>query len=113
MANRAMYSATKAAGEALVRSWADAFGGNDPQFEFMAGTTANAVLVGLTKTDAVHRLPPGGFESLAAKYVTQQSIPRIAEAEEVADVVGLLCSKEARWMTGSVIPANGGIYKIG
>ena len=32
--------------------------------------------------------------------------------DEVADVVGFLCSAGARWVTGSVIPANGGQVMI-
>lgn len=53
-----MYSATKAAGEALVRCWADVFGGKDPEYNSMSGTTSNSVFVGLTRTDAAARHPP-------------------------------------------------------
>jgi 3-oxoacyl-[acyl-carrier protein] reductase len=110
--SRPLYSATKAAGESLVRSWAEAFGGKEAKFDFMAGTTANSVLVGLTKTDAVKRHPPEVVEKMAAQYIKMQSIPRAAEPEDVADVIGMLCSRDARWITGAVVPANGGIYKI-
>ena len=40
------------------------------------------------------------------------AIPRVAEAEDGADVVGLLCSEDARWTTRSVVSADGGGIKI-
>ena len=107
-----MYCVTKAAGEALVRCWAEAFGGKDPEFEFMAGTTANSLLVGLTRTDAVNRHGAAAVERFKQEFVPEQAIPRIAEPEDVAGVVGLLCSRDARWITGSVVSADGGCIKI-
>lgn len=79
----------------------------------MAGTTANAVQVGLTQTTALSRASPEDVIKYKEAYVPQQSLPRLAEPDDVADVVGFLCSKQARWITGSVIPANGGGCKIG
>lgn len=108
-----MYSATKAAGESLVRTWAEAFGGKQAEFAFMAGTTANAVQVGLTQTTALTAAAPATVAKYTAAYLPQQSLPRLAEPEDVADVVGFLCAREARWVTGSVVSASGGGVKIG
>lgn len=109
---RSMYCATKAAGEALIRCWADAFGGKDPELDFMAGTTANSIFTGVTKTEAAARHPPAVVERMSRESIAIQSLPRIAEPEDVADVVGLLCSEEARWITGSLVSADGGGVKI-
>lgn len=107
-----MYAVTKSAGECLVRCWAEAFGGKDPEFEFMAGTTANTVMVGLTRTEAISRHGQEFLDKIMQEYLPLQAVPRIGEPEDVADVVGLLCSKEARWVTGSVVSADGGGMKI-
>ncbi|KAF2424846.1 NAD(P)-binding protein [Tothia fuscella] len=108
-----MYSAGKAAGESLCRSWAQAFGGKEDEFAFMAGTTANSVMVGLTKTDAVMSCPPDMIEGFKKEFLPLQSMPGLGEPEDVADVVGLLCSRDARWITGCVVSASGGGIKIG
>lgn len=103
-----MYSATKSAGESLCRTWAQTFGGKEERFTFMAGTTANAVAVGLTETEAVISCGPDAVKEFKDEFIPLQSIPRFGQPEDVADVVGLLCSQDARWNTGSVISASGG-----
>jgi len=79
----------------------------------MVGTTANAVTVGLTETDSVMQCPPDALEKFKQEFIPLQSLPRFGQPNEVADVVGLLCSRNARWITGSVISASGGGIKIG
>lgn len=107
-----MYCAIKAAMESYVRCWADAFGGQDPKFDFMAGSTANSLQVGLTKTEALTRHGAEAVEKIKQEFVPQMSIPRIGECEDVANVIGLLVSKDAGWITGSVIAADGGTIKV-
>jgi NAD(P)-dependent dehydrogenase (short-subunit alcohol dehydrogenase family) len=89
------------------------FVAEDVQFSFMAGTTANAVTVGLTETESVKNCPPDILEDFKREFIPLQSMPRIGQPQDVADVVGLLCSQDARWVTGSVISASGGGIKIG
>ncbi|OCK74058.1 NAD(P)-binding protein [Lepidopterella palustris CBS 459.81] len=108
-----MYSAGKSAGESLCRTWAEAFGGKEDRFSFMAGTTANAVTVGLTETESVTQVPPEALESFKREFIPLQCLPRFGQPEDVADVVGLLCSRDARWITGCVVSASGGGIKIG
>ena len=79
----------------------------------MAGTTANAVTVGLTQTDSVMKVPPNMLETFKQEFIPLQSLPRFGQPEDVADVVGLLCSHDARWITGCVISASGGGIRIG
>lgn len=107
-----MYMATKSAGESLCRAWSDAFGGKHPDYAFMAGTTANSVLVGMTETEAITNMPKHIIDAFSSELVTPQSIPRMGKPQDVADVVGLLCSEQARWITGSVVSADGGGMKI-
>lgn len=108
-----VYSASKAALESLARTWALQLGGNDPEYAFMAGTTANSVSVSATETEAIKRIAPEQRgervkKATAGQVVSPESKPHLGQPEDVADVVGMLCSREARWITGSVIPANGG-----
>ncbi|KAJ6090431.1 hypothetical protein N7486_009246 [Penicillium sp. IBT 16267x] len=108
-----MYAAGKSAGESLCRTWAQAFGGKEERYAFMAGTTANAVMVGLTETEAVVNCGPEAVQQFQNEFFPTQSIPRFGQPDDVADVVGLLCGADARWITGSVISASGGCVKIG
>ncbi|KUJ15050.1 NAD(P)-binding protein [Mollisia scopiformis] len=108
-----MYAAGKSAGESLCRTWSMAFGGNEEKFSFMAGTTANSVSVGLTQTDSVMQCPPDALEKFKQEFIPLQSIPRFGQPDDVADVVGMLCSRDTRWITGCVLSASGGGIKIG
>lgn len=113
-ADQLMYMTTKAALEASVRAWSDAFGGKYPQYNFMNGTTANTVMPGITRTDALYNnnLPQELVKAFEDELVTLQSIPRVAQVEDVADVVGMLCREESRWVTGSVVSADAGGVSI-
>ncbi|KAM0335511.1 hypothetical protein ACHAQA_000559 [Verticillium albo-atrum] len=107
-----MYAAGKSAGESLCRTWAHAFGGKEERFAFMEGTTANAVSIGLTETEAVVNCGPEAVKTFQDEFFPSQSIPRFGQPEDVADVIGLLCSDDARWITGCVVSASGGGIKI-
>jgi 3-oxoacyl-[acyl-carrier protein] reductase len=37
-----------------------------------------------------------------------QALKRIGQPSDVADVITFLCSENARWITGAVIPVDGG-----
>ena len=36
--------------------------------------------------------------------------PRVGEVDDIAPLVAFLCSEDAKWTTGSVLCANGGLY---
>lgn len=36
--------------------------------------------------------------------------PRVAEVSDIAPLVAFLCTEDAKWTTGSVLSANGGLY---
>lgn len=107
-----IYASTKAANEAMARCYANAFGGRNPSFEFMAGTTANSVLTGLTETGGVQQYGPDEWERLQAFWLSKQTIPRLGQPDDVADVVGFLCSRDGRWITASKVNANGGSVQM-
>jgi len=107
-----MYASTKSAGESLCRTWAQAFGGKEEAYAFMKGTTANSVVVGLTETEAVVNCGPEAVKKFQDEFFPTQSLPRFGQPEDVADVVGLLCGADARWITGCVVSASGGGIKV-
>lgn len=48
-------------------------------------------------------------EDVAAKYRTQIPAGRFAEAEEVAKVVAWFASDDSAYISGAVIPVDGGL----
>ena len=70
-----------------------------------AGVTANVVAPGLIDTDMTRamddRVAQGALEFIPAK--------RIGTAEEVAGVVSFLASEDASYISGAVIPVDGGM----
>lgn len=95
--------------ESLTRTWADVFG----KHPSMAGTTVNALLVGATETDAFCKgLSPELTKAIVNRIVGSTSLARLGKPEDTADLVGLLVSEKAGWITGSVVAANGGSAKI-
>jgi NAD(P)-dependent dehydrogenase (short-subunit alcohol dehydrogenase family) len=70
------------------------------------GVRSNVLQPGVTDTPAL-RLIPG---SMRSKAVTRQRNPfgRLTTPEDVADVVSLLCTDEARWINGAIIRVDGG-----
>jgi len=49
----------------------------------------------------------------AAREVARESVPagRLGEADEYGDLVAFLCSQRAAYLTGAVIPLDGGLVK--
>lgn len=92
-----------------MRAWADELG----RHPGMEGTTVNSVAVGLTNSDAVKKLPQEYAKKVIESDASTVSVGnRIGECEDIADVVGLLVSERARWITGNVVGATGGAIKI-
>jgi 3-oxoacyl-[acyl-carrier protein] reductase len=92
------YSATKAAVEAITRCLAAELGPKQ--------ITVNAVAPGTTATDM---LMGGTTEAIRKNMVTATPLRRMGEPDDIADVVAFLASDEARWVTGQVIDASGGL----
>jgi 3-oxoacyl-[acyl-carrier protein] reductase len=65
------------------------------------GVTVNAIAPGLVNTDFI----PAGAEMAAAGIPAR----RIAEPAEVARCVSFLASEEAAYVTGTLLPVDGGL----
>lgn len=92
----AVYSAAKAAVEVLTRGFAKELG---PR-----GIRVNAVAPAITRTDMTAGIPTDHLQ-----HETQLTpLGRLAEPEDVADVVAFLASNDSRWITGRTILTDGG-----
>lgn len=94
----AAVSAAKAALEAITRNIA---------LEFAPyGIRANCIQAGVTDTASLRKIP--GSETLKAQSLLRNPSKRLTTPEDVANVVSLLCQKEAYWINGAIIPVDGG-----
>jgi 3-oxoacyl-[acyl-carrier protein] reductase len=91
------YSASKAGLVGIARSLTRELGSR--------GITANVVAPGFINTDMTAELP----EATQKDYLASIPANRFAEAEEVANVVRWISSDEAAYISGAVIPVDGGL----
>lgn len=96
-----LYAATKGAVLTLTKRLA---------FELSPrGITVNAVLPGFTRTDMVLAgKTPAEAERLVAAVAGKSLVGRVGEPEDIAGVVGYLCSPASGFMTGQFLLADGG-----
>ncbi|KAF2709254.1 NAD(P)-binding protein [Pleomassaria siparia CBS 279.74] len=116
---QSVYGGTKAALESMTRTWAR---------ELAERATVNAINPGPVATemywttDEIFQArnkpftentplarPRKGIDSEEIYGPATKAGGRPAYSEEIAGVVGMLCTPEAGWTTGSVICANGGM----
>jgi meso-butanediol dehydrogenase/(S,S)-butanediol dehydrogenase/diacetyl reductase len=91
------YNAAKGAVINLTRSLA---------IEFAAqGVRVNAVAPSLTVTDAVADIPANDLTA----FISRIPMGRPAEPAEIADVIAFLAGSDARFVTGVVLPVDGGL----
>lgn len=69
-----------------------------------ANVNVNAVAPGFVKTELTGHL----FDELAARARAQTTLGRVAEPDDVAQLIVFLCSDAARHITGEVIRVDGG-----
>jgi 3-oxoacyl-[acyl-carrier protein] reductase len=96
-AGQVNYAASKAGLVGLARSMARELGSRN--------ITANVVAPGFVETDMTSELP----EDKKAEYLKAIPLNRYATADEVAWVTRWLASQEAAYITGAVIPVDGGL----
>lgn len=70
------------------------------------GITVNAIAPGYINTDMVAAVP----ENVLHSIIAQIPVGRLGTPEEIAEVVHFLASKDAGFITGATISANGGQY---
>ena len=99
-ATQTSFAMTKGAVETMSRSLANQVGAR--------GITVNAVAPGATRTAT----NGGAFEApgLAEMIAGLTALGRLGGPGDVADVVAFLASDDARWITGQVIDASGGLF---
>lgn len=91
------YSASKAGLVGMARSLTRELGSR--------GITANVVAPGFIRTDMTDALD----EKTQASYLATVPAKRFAEASEVAKVVTWIASEDASYISGAVIPVDGGL----
>lgn len=96
-AGQTNYAASKAGLVGLARSLARELGSRS--------ITSNVIAPGFVETDMTAQLP----EELQTTYQKQIPLGRFCSAEEVARVVRFVASDEAAYITGAVIPVDGGL----
>src|SRR6266704_2906499 len=94
---QANYAASKAGLVGLARSLARELGSRH--------ITCNVVAPGFVDTDMTAALPA----ERKAAILTQVPLGRLASAEEIAGVVEFLAGDDAGYITGAVIPVDGGL----
>jgi NAD(P)-dependent dehydrogenase (short-subunit alcohol dehydrogenase family) len=100
-ARQAAYGPAKFAASGLTKhlaiEWAD------------KGIRVNAVAPGTIRTEAVRRLPeqPGGAEYIE-EIRKNHPMGRLGEPEEVAKAIVFLASDDASFITGAILPVDGG-----
>ena len=94
------FAMTKGAVETMSMTLANELG--------VRGITVNAVAPGATRTATNQSL----FEApgLAEHITGATALDRLGGPDDVADVVAFLASDAARWITGQVIDASGGLF---
>jgi 3-oxoacyl-[acyl-carrier protein] reductase len=96
-AGQVNYAASKSGLIGMARSVARELGSR--------GITANVVAPGFVETDMTAALP----EEKQTEYLQAIPLGRFASTDEVAQVVRWLASDEAGYITGAVIPVDGGL----
>ena len=96
-AGQANYSASKAGLVGLARSIARELGSRN--------ITANVIAPGFVDTDMTRALP----EARRAEILGQIPARRYAEPDEIAAAVAFLASDAAGYITGAVLPVDGGL----
>src|SRR5699024_991585 len=97
VAGQTNYSSSKAGLVGLARSITREVGSR--------GITANVVAPGFIRTDMTDELP----EKQQKEYLQTIPAKRFAEPEEVAKVVRWIASDAAAYISGAVIPVDGGL----
>ncbi len=96
--HHAAYIATKAAGDAMMRCFANEFGGK--------GVRINSIAPGLTSTPMTEK--DVGVPGLEEAFVKEYPLGRIGTPKDIADAALWVASDEC-FMTGEVLQINGGL----
>ena len=96
-AGQVNYAASKSGLVGMARSFARELGSRS--------ITSNVIAPGFVETDMTADLD----EKRRAEVASQVPLGRFCGAEEIADVVTFIASKKAAYITGAIIPVDGGL----
>jgi 3-oxoacyl-[acyl-carrier protein] reductase len=99
----AVYSATKAALDALTTSLSKEFSGRNIRI--------NSILPGVVETEGSRSAGFIGSEA-ETRLVATTPLGRTGQPEDIARVAVFLASEDAAWITGEKIAVSGGIYGL-
>jgi NAD(P)-dependent dehydrogenase (short-subunit alcohol dehydrogenase family) len=110
MKGTAAYTASKGAIVALTRQLAADYADR--------GVRVNAVAPGAIRTPLsesqfrARAADDGEFENLLEKVIQKYPLSRWGKASEVAEIVSFLAFEKSSWITGQIIPIDGGLLEI-
>jgi NAD(P)-dependent dehydrogenase (short-subunit alcohol dehydrogenase family) len=119
---RAMYAHMRGRGPKVIVNVLG-LGGERPQWRYVCGNAANVALAGITKSlggrsiDETERMESTqraraekefGDASRWREYFADKPLQRAASPQEVANVILFLASDKASWVSGAVVPVDGG-----
>ena len=96
-AGQVNYSASKSGLVGMARSFARELGSR--------GVTANVIAPGFVETDMTATLD----EKRRGEIASAVPLGRFCSAEEIAEVVAFIASPQASYITGAIIPVDGGL----
>jgi NAD(P)-dependent dehydrogenase (short-subunit alcohol dehydrogenase family) len=106
----AAYSASKGAVAALTRQLAADFAGQ--------GVRVNAVAPGAVRTplsESQFRArveTEEEFQTLLSQVIARYPLPRWGQPEEIAEAILFLATPRSSWMTGQIMPIDGGLLEL-
>jgi NAD(P)-dependent dehydrogenase (short-subunit alcohol dehydrogenase family) len=106
----AAYSAAKGAVAALTRQLAADFAGR--------GVRVNAVAPGAVRTplsESQFRARSASdteFDALLAQVIARYPLPRWGQPEEIAEAIAFLATARSSWITGQILPIEGGLLEL-
>ncbi|MFK7791165.1 MAG: SDR family NAD(P)-dependent oxidoreductase [Devosiaceae bacterium] len=104
------YSAAKGAVAALTRQLAADFAGQNVRVNAVA---PGAVRTPLSESQFRARATSDAhFDELLDQVIQRYPLKRWGQAEEIAALVAFLCGAGAGWMTGQIIPVDGGLLEL-
>ncbi|HVL34074.1 MAG TPA: SDR family oxidoreductase, partial [Burkholderiales bacterium] len=102
IAGVAAYAAAKAGVEGFTRAAAFELGPH--------GVRVNCIAPSLVRSDiwTSAGMSAERYEAMLEKRAAEYPLGRVGEPEDIAELVAFLVSPQAQWITGAVIPADGG-----
>jgi enoyl-[acyl-carrier protein] reductase III len=105
MANHGLLAAAKAAMEQMVRYLAVELASHD--------IAVNGIVPGFVATGSSQHWGdtsfPGGHAAMSRDAAAATPAGRVADPEDIAEIIAFLCSPAGRWIRGQTLVADGGI----